>query len=111
MRPQPLSGKPHALRRLHESCQLLGLEESARAALLDALLTDTPPQVQRTDHELGLGLQWVRRDTGRCAYSPRYITNAAQMAKIDIVTVERAILRLEDGEPVQGHLYVFRRPL
>jgi hypothetical protein len=51
---QPLSAKPHTLRRLHESCQLLCLDAYARSDLLRCLLMDTPPQPQRAEHEASL---------------------------------------------------------
>ncbi len=52
----PLAARPQAaLRRLHESCQLLALPRPTRLALVEAILAETPSQVQgRLDHEATL---------------------------------------------------------
>ena len=52
----PLAARPQAaLRRLHESCQLLALPRPTRLALVEAILAETPSQMQgRHEHEAAL---------------------------------------------------------
>ena len=52
----PLAVRPQAaLRRLHESCQLLALPRPTRLALVEAILAETPSQMQgRHEHEAAL---------------------------------------------------------
>ena len=53
----PLGARPQtALRRVHESCQLVGLAPAARAALVDVLLSETPPQPHQHEHAMRLQL-------------------------------------------------------
>ena len=55
-RPLGAPSRP-ALQRLHESCQLLSLDASARAELLALLLGDTPAAGLLSEHESKLRLR------------------------------------------------------
>ena len=50
-----LPAAPHVtLRRLHESCQLLGVDKPTRERLLGLLLMDTPAAARRAEHQASI---------------------------------------------------------
>jgi predicted TPR repeat methyltransferase len=52
---------------------------------------------------------WRLRRSGRFAHARSYVRTVAEPAGLEMVTVERAILRTERGRPVAGDVWLLRR--
>lgn len=60
------------------------------------------------DNEAPAG--WKLRSTGRFAHTKEYVVDEAhKTGGYKLVAYEQMVPRLENGMPVQGHLFVFMR--
>ncbi|KAL3767575.1 hypothetical protein ACHAWU_000238 [Discostella pseudostelligera] len=50
---------------------------------------------------------WKLQSSGRYAHSKSYVTSVAEKAGFDLIRYDEIVPRMEKGEEVQGHLFVF----
>ncbi|KAL7536291.1 hypothetical protein ACHAXR_007058 [Thalassiosira sp. AJA248-18] len=62
---------------------------------------------ERIDDEEAPPSGWKLQSSGRYAHSKKYVTEAAMNAGYDLMYYEEIVPRMEKGEPVQGHLFIF----
>merc|ERR1712129_210838 len=67
----------------------------------ESLLASTVREVASADYQL--------TDTGRYQHSREYVTATASACGLSLLSCLDVVLRYNAGEPVHGHIYMFRR--
>jgi predicted TPR repeat methyltransferase len=62
---------------------------------------------ERIDDAKAAPTGWKLQSSGRYAHSKSYVTDVAKNAGFDLIRYDRIVPRIEKGEEVQGHLFVF----
>ena len=81
------------------------LEAFGELAARDAFLVFSCERVSDAEAPSG----WQLRASGRFAHTKAYVMLAAAQAGFSLLSYEEIVPRMEHGEPVQGHLFVFGR--
>lgn len=62
---------------------------------------------ERIDDTQAAPTGWKLQSSGRYAHSKSYVTSVAEQAGFDLIRYDEIVPRMEKGEEVQGHLFVF----
>lgn len=62
---------------------------------------------ERVDDAKAAPAGWKLQSSGRYAHSKSYVTKVAENAGFDLIRYDSIVPRMEKGEEVQGHLFVF----
>jgi predicted TPR repeat methyltransferase len=95
---------------LHNFAKLMKVDDSMESFLIfsceridDDNYDDQSNDGSKKQHQQG----WKVQTSGRYAHSKMYVTEVAENAGFELVRYDKIIPRMEKGQKVQGHLFVF----